>query len=97
VTGGYLLNGDSVVRDCKVYHYFADGEMIDCLLYHAALGVAARAFFPNSMTAGNDTYTHGSAYPLVMTALSYISFVWEAGAASAGGTGKYVLKYRKIN
>lgn len=98
VTAGYISNGDSVARDVHVYHYDASGNFLDGLVYKAALAAATREFFPNNeVAAGAGTGTHFAAFPIPMSALSYLEFYWSAGVAGAGGNASIMFRYKKLN
>lgn len=81
--GGRIFNGDDVERACQVVLLSAEAVGITVLLRSQAIAAGAYASYPN----GEASVLQTISFPLPMAAGTYLRFGFEAGGASAGGTG----------
>jgi hypothetical protein len=96
--GGILYNGDDVARDCSVGLRNSSGQELRSA---AAKNVPATDFmdWPRlSDTAALNRQSGGSGYPFPLGPSDDITFTWNAGGASSGGTGasSAVAMQRKV-
>ena len=98
VYGAYLHNPDSVTRKCQIQCLKVGGDAFgDMLAWNTEVTTGDKMRVPNALQ--NSTYEFPeSNYPLILTEGEAVSFIWEAGSASTGGTSTLtVLEYIEVD